>query len=266
MMPFGLNRAAASFQRVMDKVLNGVQDCAIAYIDDILIHSSSWDAYMIHLQRVLDALQQAGLTVNLKKSKLGQQYLGFHIGHGRIWAGPDKMAALWDVPLPSTKKDLQHFLGLANYYRQFVTRFSARAGPLTDLLKGKGKGTRPVQWTQEAREAFHDVRNALGQNAVLYAPLPQHPFCLYTDASDRGLGAVLTQDTLVGQQPVFFLSCKLSKAENNYVVVEREVLAVQWAIDDFKYYLWRHKFTVVTDHALLPWLNRMKDANPCLIQ
>lgn len=88
MMPLGL-------QRVMDKALSGVQDCAVAFIDDILIYSQSWDAHMTHLRRVLNALRQTGLTVKLKKSKLGQvnvQYLGFHIGHGKIWAVPDKVS------------------------------------------------------------------------------------------------------------------------------------------------------------------------------
>lgn len=154
-MPFSLNGAAASFQRVMDKALRGVQDCAVTYINDILIYSPSWEVHMTHIRWILDALRQTGLTVNLKKSKLGQraiQYLGFHIRHGKIWAGPDKVATLWDVPLPlpPTKDDLQRFLGLANYYWGFVPWFSTQASPLTDLLKGKGQGTQPVRWTLEA--------------------------------------------------------------------------------------------------------------------
>lgn len=91
----------------MDKTLKVVQDCAVAYIDDILIYSPSWEAHLEHLHRVLESLQQAGLHVNVKKSRLGQQevqYLGFHIGHGRIWAGPEKAAALWDFHFPLPKR------------------------------------------------------------------------------------------------------------------------------------------------------------------
>lgn len=93
----------------MDKALMGVQDCAVAYIDDILIFSSLWDAHMTHLQQVLDTLRHTRLTINLKKNNLGQpmvQYLGFCISHGRIWAISNKVATLQEVPLPPTKKDL----------------------------------------------------------------------------------------------------------------------------------------------------------------
>lgn len=103
MMPFWLNGAAASFQRVMDKALKGVEDYAVAYIVDILVYSPSWAAHVEHLCRVLNALRRAGLMVNLKKSKLGQrsvQYLVFHIGYGKIWAGPFKVATLRDSPIP----------------------------------------------------------------------------------------------------------------------------------------------------------------------
>lgn len=102
MMPFGLNEATVSFQRVMDKALKGVQDCAVTYLDDILIYSLSWESHLLHLCRVLQVLHHTGLTVNLRKSKVGQstvQYLGFCVGQGQIWAVPDKVAALRNVPL-----------------------------------------------------------------------------------------------------------------------------------------------------------------------
>lgn len=113
---------------------------------------------------------------------------------------------------------------------------------------------------------FDDIQNAICQNAVLYTPLPQRPFCVYKDASNRGLGAVLTQETPTGEQPVILLSHKLSKAKRNYAVVEREALTIRWAIDHVKCCLWGHKFTVVTNHTPLHWLNRMKDTNPRLMR
>lgn len=96
-MHFGLNGATASFQRVVDKVSRGVQDCTVAYVDDILVFTPSWEAHLTHLWRVLEVLRQIGLTANLKKTRLGQmsiQYLVFCIGQGRIWAVSDKVAAL----------------------------------------------------------------------------------------------------------------------------------------------------------------------------
>lgn len=100
-----------------------------------------------------------------------------------------------------------------------------------DLIKDKGKGGQHLQWTQTAKEAFDDIRTSLCTNAVLYAPLPNQPFRLYTDASNFDLGAVLAQDTPTGEQPIFFLGWKLSKAEQNYAIIEREPLAIRWAID-----------------------------------
>lgn len=112
-----------------------------------------------------------------------------------------------------------------------------------------------MDWTHEAQEAFNNIRNALCQNAVLYVPLPHQPFCLYTDAFDRGLGAMLIQETPSGKQPVFFLSRKLSKPERNYAMIERKALAIRWAVDHFKYYLCGHQFMVMNDHTPLQWLN-----------
>lgn len=99
---------------------------------------------------------------------------------------------------------------------------------------------------------------------MLYVPLPNQPFRLYTDASDIGIRAVLTQEGPYGEQPVFYLSRKLSQPEQKYAVIKHEALAIKLAIDSFRYYLWGHRFRVITEHAPLQWLNQMKDANPCL--
>lgn len=118
-MAFRLHGAAASFQRVMDLILRDIRDCAVSYIDDILVFSPSWEAHLQHRRCGLDALRKAGFTANRKKSHIGchsVQYLGFHIGGGKIWAIPDKVSALQKPGLPQTKKDLQRFLGLASYY------------------------------------------------------------------------------------------------------------------------------------------------------
>lgn len=164
-----------------------------------------------------------------------------------------------------TKKDLQQFLGLANYYRWFIPRFSTRAGALTDLIKGKVKGSQRLSWSPLAKAAFHDVRTVHCTNAMLYVRLPNHPFCLYMDDSDTGVGAVLTQDCPSWEQPIFYLSRKLPQTEQKYAVVEREALVIKWAIQSFHYYLWGRWFTMITDHAPLQWLNRMKDASPRLM-
>lgn len=137
-MPFGHNGITISFQRVMDKALRGVQDCALVYIDDILIFSPS-------------TLRLTGLTVNLKKSKLGQQtiqYLGFCIGQGKIWAVPNKMADLQEILLPPTKKDLQRFLGLA-ITTGWCHSFQPGRGhsPISSQAKAKGRSSLSGPWS-----------------------------------------------------------------------------------------------------------------------
>lgn len=133
---------------------------------------------------------------------------------------PRQMAALREVALPTTRKGLQQFFRLANYYRRFVLHFSTKAGALTNLLKGKGKHQSPLPWSPQTKAAFHDIWTALCTNATLYVPLPNQPFCLYTDSSASALGAVLTQGGSMGEKPITFLSRKLTTAEQKYAVTE----------------------------------------------
>lgn len=125
-MPFGLSGAATSFQRVMDKALRRVRNCAITYIDDILVFTPSWETHLVHLKQVLSALHEVGLTASRKKSHHGYtsvQYLGFRIGGGRVRAVPNKVATLRQENLPQIKKELQRFIGLASYYCRFIPGF-----------------------------------------------------------------------------------------------------------------------------------------------
>ncbi len=135
-LPFGLVRALATFQRLMDKVLRPHSAYAAAYLDDIIIHSNDWQRHMEHLRAVLRALRVAGLTANPRKCAIGRvevRYLGFHLGHGQVRPQIDKMAAVAACPSPKTKKEVRQFLGLAGYYRRFVHNFSDLTSPLTDL-------------------------------------------------------------------------------------------------------------------------------------
>lgn len=179
------------------------------------------------------------------------QQLGFCIGQGCNWAIADKVAALKKASAPWTKKEFQQFLGLANYYRCFVPQFSTLTAPLMDLLQVWGKGMKEVVWSEKAQTAFQCLKNALCANTILNTLLPNLPFALCTDASDVGLGAVVAQNTPKGEQPISFLSCKLTKAEKKDAVMKKEALAIQWAVEELKYYLWGQPFTVITEHAPL---------------
>ncbi len=148
---------------------------------------------------------------------------------------------------------------MAGYYRCFIPNFSSLAAPLTDLTR-KGQPEK-VQWTPAAEKAFQWVKEALTSEPVFRAPDFGCPFLLQTDASDSGLGAVLSQLQEGEEHPVLYISRKLTPAEKKYATVEKEALAVKWAVLELRYYLLGRKFTLVTDHAPLQWMARAKDTN-----
>ncbi|KAL0176575.1 hypothetical protein M9458_028905, partial [Cirrhinus mrigala] len=261
-LPFGLHGAPASFQRLMDIILRPHQPYAAAYLDDVVIHSEAWEDHLDRLRRVLTALRKAGLTANPRKCHLAfydVKYLGYQVGRGLIRPQEKKVEAVRTAPKPKTKTQVRAFLGLAGYYRCFIPNFSSLAAPLTDLTR-KGQPEK-VQWSPEADEAFREIKKALTSEPVLRAPDFSCPFLLQTDASDTGLGAVLSQVQEGEEHPVLYISRKLTSAERNYATVEKEALAIKWAVLELRYYLLGRKFTLVTDHALLQWMAKAKNTN-----
>ncbi|XP_067305997.1 uncharacterized protein [Pseudorasbora parva] len=261
-LPFGLHGAPATFQRMMDIILRPHQAYAAAYLDDVVIHSEAWEEHLDRLRRVLSELRRAGLTANPRKCHLAlseAKYLGFQVGRGLIRPQEKKVEAIHSAPRPQTKTQVRAFLGLAGYYRCFIPNFSSLAAPLTDLTR-KGQPEK-VCWTPSLEEAFAQVKAALTSSPVLRAPDFSGPFLLQTDASDTGLGAVLSQIQEGEEHPIIYISRKLSPAERKYATVEKEALAIKWAVLELRYYLLGRKFTLVTDHAPLQWMARAKDTN-----
>ncbi|XP_041102688.1 uncharacterized protein LOC121313985 [Polyodon spathula] len=261
-MPFGLHGAPATFQRLMDKVLCPHHQYAAAYIDDVVIFSSTWKEHLDRLAAVLQSLREAGLTVNLGKCAFGKQetqYLGFSMGNGRVKPVASKVQALVDTPVPRTKAQVRSLLGLAGYYRRFIPEFSTIVSPLIDLTKKSAPNT--VKWSDECQEAFDMIKRILCQAPALVSPDFDREFILQTDASDVGLGAVLSQEIDGVEHPVLYISRKMAQRERNYSVIEKECLAIKWAMNSLRYYLLGRSFTLVTDHAPLKWLNTMRDTN-----
>ncbi len=261
-LPFGLFGAPATFQRLMDRILRPHAAYAAAYLDDIIIYSQDWQRHMAHLRAALRALRRAGLTANPKKCAVGRvevRYLGFHLGHGQVRTQINKTAAIAACPRPKTKKEVRQFLGLAGYYRRFISNYSDLTSPLTDLTKKEFPD--PVQWTELCQQAFTQVKAALCGGPLLHSPNFSLPFLLQTDASDRGLGAVLSQEMEGEERPVLYISRKLSKREAMYSTIEKECLAIRWAVLTLRYYLLGRESTLCSDHAPLQWLHRMKDTN-----
>ena len=261
-LPFGVHGAPATFQRLMDRVLRPHREYAAAYLDDIVIHSSTWELHLCHLEAVLGALRRAGLTANAKKCRVGlseTDYLGFTIGRGCVKPQQGKVEKIKNWPRPVTQKQLKSYLGLIAYYQKFIQNFATVAGPLYEMTRQIHP--RRLTWTDETNAAFERLKNALCEEPVLIAPDFNKPFLLQTDASGTGLGAVLAQVIDGDEHPILYVSRKLLAHERNYATVEKECLAVKWAIHHLRYYLWGRTFTLITDHAPLKWMSRNKDTN-----
>ncbi|XP_062614536.1 uncharacterized protein LOC134276295 [Saccostrea cucullata] len=265
-MPFGMKTSPASFIRLMDRILDGTQN-TVAYFDDIIVYSQTWEDHIKHVTELLQRIYEANLTIRPSKCKLGAAEiicLGHIVGGGTIRPDPRKLKAMEDFPLPLTKKELRSFLGLTGYYRQYIGNYADITVPLTDLLRKSQPAD--LKWMEREVQSFKKLKEALMTAPVLVNPNFNLPFVLQTDASNNAIGAVLSQQLPDGDHPVAYLSKKLLPREKNYSTIEKELLAIVWAIGSFSYYLEGRKFYVETDHNPLTWLHRLKNKNQRLLR
>jgi len=169
-----------------------------------------------------------------------------------------------NAPVPRTKKQLRSFLGLAGYYRRFVLSYATVAAPLTDLPK-KGSPNK-LECGQAQHLAVLQLKAMLSSEPVLRLPDLTKPYILRTDASDVGLGAVLLPQHEDGVYPVLYLSRKLDGPERNYSVIERECLAIVWAVSKLQVNLYGKPFVLQTDHRSLLFMDQAKQANARLMR
>ena len=238
-MPFGLHGAPATFQRMMDGLLAGCSGFAAAYLDDVVIFSTDWGDHIRHIHSILGKLREAGLTIKPKKCQFAMDqctYLGHVVGNGEVRPDKSKIQAVKDFPTPATKRQVRAFLGLTGYYRKFIADYAELAVELTDLTK-KDAPSR-VRWTAACEKAFQALKGKLCSAPVLRSPNFDKQFILQTDASDRGVGAVLSQyDDDGTDYPVAFFSRKLLPREVRYSTIEKECLAIKVATHAFRVYL-----------------------------
>ena len=259
-MPFGLCNAPATFQRLMDLVLRGLQwtQCLV-YIDDVIIPGRSFGEHLNNLQAVLQRLREAGLKLQPKKCAFLQRqvnYLGHVVTSDGVAADPAKVEKVSTWPIPTTVKEVQQFLGFAGYYRRFVKHFANVARPLHRLTERVTE----FRWTDECQAAFDELRRRLVTSPVLAYPDYTKSFTLDTDASDTGIGGVLSQRDADGEERVIaYASRALSKPERNYCVTRRELLGVVYFAQYFRPYLLGRRFTLRTDHGSLTWLRNFKE-------
>ena len=258
-MPFGLCNAPATFQRLMEVALNGLQwiTCLI-YLDDVIIYGSSFDDHINRLEAVLVRISQAGLKLKPRKCHFFHEEVAF-LGHLVSGAGvlphPDNIQKLLDWPVPANVTEVRGILGLGNYYRRFVRDFSKMVHPLTELTKKE----KAFIWTGPCQEAFEKLKQALVSPDIMAFPSVSGLFILDTDASDRTIGAVLSQLQDGSERVIAYGSHALNKAECNYCVTDRELLAVMFFMIQYKHYLLGRHFLVRSDHQALRWLFNLKE-------
>ena len=259
-MPFGLCNAPATFQRLMDTILAGLQwtNCLV-YLDDIIILGKTFQEHLCNLRAVFDQIRSANLKLKPRKCILCRQsvqFLGHIVSREGVATDPSKTEKVANWPVPQNKREVQQFLGLASYYRRFVRDYATIAKPLHRLTEKNA----PFKWTSASQEAFENLCQRLVSSPILAFPDCSKPFLLDTDASDSGIGAVLSQIQDDGTECVVaYASRVLSKPERRYCVTRRELLAVVVFIQHFRPYLLGNHFTLRTDHGSLRWLQNFKE-------
>nr|CAH8856759.1 unnamed protein product [Trichobilharzia regenti]CAH8862441.1 unnamed protein product [Trichobilharzia regenti] len=249
-MPFGLKNAAQTFQRFMDQVTQGL-DFVFVYIDDVLIASSSMEEHMQHLSLLFQRFEQFGVVINPKKCIFGSpsiEFLGHRITAEGIRPTEDKIETIKNFPEPDSLKKLRRFLGMFNFYRRFIPSCASIVQPLTDLLRCNSK---KFQWSEEAKAAFNNAKDALSNVVMLSHINPEASLILCTDASQVAVGAVLQQKFNNDTTPLAFFSKKLEPAQTRYSTFGRELLAIYLAVKHFSFLLQGRHFTILTDHKPL---------------
>ena len=261
-MPFGLQNAPPTFQRLVDCILGELNEFTNVYIDDISVFSANWDDHLKHLDLVLTCLKE-GLTIQAAESQLGMntcKFLGHVMGKNGITPQQTKTRAVEEFRQPLNKSNVRVFLGLVGYYRKFIPAFSSTAAPLTDPTKKSYPDI--VNWMPECEQSFTKLKQLQCSQPVLRAPDYNIPFTLQTDASKQGIGAVLAQRDSAGtEHPIAYYSRKMFPRECRYSATEQEGVAGVEACKYFLPYLLGRSFRVVTDHRALNFLAQKESSN-----
>ncbi|KAI0994896.1 hypothetical protein K3495_g13285 [Podosphaera aphanis] len=263
-MPFGLCNGPASFQAYINHALQGFLDqFCTAYMDDILIYSENLNDHRGHVCKVLQRLRETGLQVDISKCSFEATevtYLGLIVSTDGIRMDPKKVACVQEWPTPRSVRDIQRFLGFANFYRRFIPEFSRLATPLTTLTK---KGVQ-FSWNDRCESAFFRIKQAFTDEIMLAHFDPHRQTILETDASDFVTAAILSQYDDSGKlRPIAFMSKKMLPAECNYEIFDKELLAIVNAFETWTAELGSVEAStlVLTDHKNLEYFTTTKKLN-----
>ena len=251
--PFGLTQAPAYFQRLINKVLGGL-DFTFGYLDDILIYSPDVPTHLVQMRQLFQRLREADLKLNREKCNFFKshiQYLGHLISGEGIKPLPEKLESIKEMPPPTTPKKVKQFLGLIGYYRKFVPRFTNVARHLTHLIRLD----QPFEWSDKCQVSFELLKEALIKEPILRFLDPNKPYTLYTDASKYAWVCVLTQQythnidnkQIVVNHPITYVSGLFKGSQLNWVALTKEAYAIYMSIKKLTYYLEDAEITLRSD-------------------
>src|SRR3989442_11782797 len=255
-IPFGVKTANQQYSRVMNHILAPHSEYSDCYIDDTAVFSSTWLKHLKHLEAVLKAFLDVGMTLRLSKCNFGKPkvtFVGHEIGSGSRQPIPNKIESIMKIEEPKTKKLLKSFLGLCSFYRGNVPNYAALALPLTELTKNKYSNT--VKFNEEQSLAFMKLKEAICNFTCLHGPRYDRPFIIRTDSSAHSVGAYLGQiDDLGIERPLAFASAKLTDAQIKYPTGQLEAYALIFALKKFEIFFFGSKIICYLDHNSLCFL------------
>lgn len=259
-VPFGLRTSPACFNRLMRKIFGDIlySQCFL-YVDDLLAYGKTFDDHLNSLENIFRKLLANNLKLKASKCSFGfteVKLLGHIVSKKGIQVDPEKIRVIKELPTPKTITDVKSILGLAGFYRRFIDHFSDISRPLTNLTKKPRK----FIWTQSCQRSFNLLKQKLTEAPILAQFNEQLPVILYVDASNYGLGAVLSQVQKNQEKVIAYASRLLTTPEINYATSEKEALALIFALDKFREYCYGRKITVYTDHMALLSLVKTKNS------
>lgn len=258
-MPFGLHNAPATMQRFVDTVIGyDLEESVFIYLDDIIVATKDFSSHLSVLEKVFNRLLTAGLTVNKEKCEFVKselKFLGYVVDKDGLRTDPSKVESMLNYPTPKCIKDVRRFIGLVSWYRRFVPNFASLVSPISKLTRKNQK----FVWSYEAEASFLKVKELLVSAPILSRPDFSREFVLQCDASQVGLGCVLTQFFDDGEHVIAYASRALTSQESKYSSTELECLSVLWGIQKYRCYVEGVRFKVITDHYSLLWIHKLQN-------
>jgi hypothetical protein len=247
----------SAFIRALKLTLGeGIDSFVEFYVDDLLVFSPTFEDHLRHIDIVISKLTSAGFTINAAKCRFCQtevKFLGHKIDQTGVSADPDRVAAIQRYPVPRNAKHLRQFLGTCNFHNRFIVGYANYVAPLLPLLKSGTKW----KWTAEKQTAFEELRECFANSIHLVHPSEDLPYAVYTDASKYGISAVLLQkDESGGTSIVSTASRVLTATEQKYSTCEQELLAIVYALQKFRTYVFGHQTTIFSDNKALSFLKK----------